>query len=183
MATRTVRIHLNEQISGLNRHLNFEDLDELGGVSKELSDGYLKTEKAAAPAEGYVEAIKSALTILKRSTTYTYIDLDLQVDVKDNDVDDVLRKSVFGVIAPGWVRIKVRGYRGHQAIANTVRELQLAAGLVNDEYDLRLGDTASELSSLVEESDYAEMLEDKVFDIPERLVSSVERRPIKEEEK
>ena len=182
MATRTVRIHLNEQIIGLNRHLHFEDLDELGDVGKELSEGFLKTEKAAAPAAGYVEAIKSALTILKRSTTYTYIDLDLQLDVKDNDVDDVLRKSVFGVIAPGWVRIKVRGYRGHQAIANTVRELQLAAGLVNDEYDLGLGDTASELSSL-EESDYAEMLEDKVFDIPERVVSSVERRPIKKEEK
>lgn len=157
MPTKTIRIRLNGQIAGLDRHLNRGQLEDLDKLRTTLTNAREITEKNAAPADGYKEAITQALAILKGSTKYSYID----VSVNDGE-------SIVGVPGPGWVRVCVPGFSAN-SVSEMVAELKRAVELTEvglDVYALSLGSLRWE--------DYAGTAKSRVFDIPDRLVESME---------
>lgn len=158
MPTKNFRIRLNGQIAGLDRHLNRGALEDLDELRTTLTSAREITEKNAAPADGYKAAIIQALAILKGSKTYSYIDVSLDPG-----------ESIVGVPGPGWARVRVPGFSTH-SVSAMVDELKRAVELTEVGLDIH----ALSLDSLRSE-DYAGTVESRVFDIPDRLVDSVEK--------
>lgn len=172
MTTRKVRIHLDGPIAGLDHHLNFDALIELEPIRRKLAAARARTEKDGKPADEYMTTITRALEILNSAKEYSYIECVLLCDdATDSVADEALRNSVFGFAAAGWVRVVVPRYVGNWVI-EAVKELQRAA-----EPELGLDVAEYDLPSL-KWWDYAGSDEDRIFDVPDRLVKSVETLPI-----